>query len=210
MSKLREDIKLQISRSMPIIRDRDTDELLAVLLKEIESGEMCSFMNYSRKDNKYSGSREPDNFTGAALFSGSSQSGQRFTIKCIYCRKNHKNHECNLIIDPRSRKAILRAKSKCSVCLRGNHRMNECQSKLVCFRGKQRHHISICEQDDRNTQNNSNDLHEANENAENSAQNFSPSSVNFCNAENNVILLKTAEALISSKNNNREEKMYFI
>ena len=45
-------------------------------------------MNYSRKDNKYSGSREPDNFTAAALFSGtgnSNQSGQRFTIKYSYC-----------------------------------------------------------------------------------------------------------------------------
>ena len=34
-----------------------------------------------------------------------------------------------------------------------------------------------------------------------------PSSVNFCNVENNVILLQTTEALISSKNNIREEKV---
>ena len=81
--------------------------------------------------------------------------------------------------------------------------MKECQSKLVCFRCKQRH-VSICEQDDRNTQNNSN------ENAENNAQNVSPSSVNFCNAENDVILLQTAEALISSKTNNREEKILIL
>ena len=86
--------------------------------------------------------------------------------------------------------------------------MNECQSKLICFRCKQRHHISIC--DDRNTQNNSNDLNDAKENAENSAQNATPKSVNFCNAENNVILLQTAEALISSKNNNREEKIRIL
>ena len=76
--------------------------------------------------------------------------------------------------------------------------MNKCQSKLVCFRCKQRHHVAICEQDDRNTQNNSHDLNDANGNAETSAQNVSLSSVNFCNAEN-VILLQTA--LISSKNN---------
>ena len=42
--------------------------------------------------------------------------------------------------------------------------MNECQSKLICFRCKQRHHVSICEQDDRNTQNSSNDLNDANKN----------------------------------------------
>ena len=61
MSKLYEDCKLQISRSMRISHEWDVDELLAALLKEIESREMCSFMNYSRKDNKYRGSREPDN-----------------------------------------------------------------------------------------------------------------------------------------------------
>ena len=86
----------------------------------------------------------------------------------------------------------------------------KCQSKLVCFRWKQRHHVSICEQDDRNTQNNSNDLNDANGNAENSAQNVSSNPVNFCNAENNVILLQTAEAWISSKNNNCEEKVRIL
>ena len=127
MSKLSEDIRLQISRSMPISREWDVTELLAALLKEIESREMCSFMNYSRKENEYRGAHEPDNFTGAALFSGSNQSGQPFKIKCTHCRKNHKSNECNLITDPRSQKVILRAKSKCFISLRWNHRMNECQ-----------------------------------------------------------------------------------
>ena len=88
--------------------------------------------------------------------------------------------------------------------------MSECQSKLICFRCKQRHRVSICEQDDRNTQNNSNDLNDTRENAENSAQNVTPKSVNFCNAENNVILSQTVEALISSKNNNLEEKIRIL
>ena len=79
---------MQTSRSMHISHELDDNELLAASLKEIESREICSFMNYLRKDNKYSGSREPDNFTAAALFSGtgnSNQSGQRFTIKYSYC-----------------------------------------------------------------------------------------------------------------------------
>ena len=71
MSKLSEDIRLQISRSMPISREWDVTELLAALLKEIESREMCSFMNYSRKENEFRRAHEPDYFTGAALFSGS-------------------------------------------------------------------------------------------------------------------------------------------
>ena len=88
MSKLPEDMKFQISWSMPLSHEWDVSELLAASLKEIKSREMCSFMNCLRKDNKYRGSCEPDNFTGAAFVSGSNQSGQSFTIKCTYCRKS--------------------------------------------------------------------------------------------------------------------------
>ena len=62
--------------------------------------------------------------------------------------------------------------------------MNEYQSKSVCFRCKQRHHVLICEQDNRNTQSDSNDLNDANENEENSVQKVSPSSIYFWSAEN--------------------------
>ena len=82
MSKLLEDIKLKISQSMSISREWDVDELLAALLKEIGSREICSFMHYLRKDNKYRGSRKPDSFTGPP--------GLQFTIKCTYCQKDHK------------------------------------------------------------------------------------------------------------------------
>ena len=78
--------------------------------------------------------------------------------------KTSQKSRINLITEPQSRNAILRAKSKCFIYLRGNHRMNECQSKLICFRCKQMHHVSIYEQDDRNTQNSSNDINDANKN----------------------------------------------
>ena len=87
---------------MPTSHEWDVDKLFAAFLKEIESREMSPFMNYLRKDNKYRGSREADNFTGASPFCGSNQSGQSFTIKWTYCRKNHKSHKCNLITDPQS------------------------------------------------------------------------------------------------------------
>ena len=41
MSKRPEDIKLQIARSEPIIREWNVDEPLAALLKEIEPTEIC-------------------------------------------------------------------------------------------------------------------------------------------------------------------------
>ena len=70
---------------MPISHEWDVDKLFVAFLKEIQSREMSSFMNYLRKDNKYRGRREADNFAGAAPFCVSNQSGPSFTIKCTYC-----------------------------------------------------------------------------------------------------------------------------
>ena len=52
---------------------------------------------------------------------------------------------CNILTDPRVRKVILRYKAKCFVCLKSGHRGVDCNSKVTCFKCKQRHHISICE-----------------------------------------------------------------
>ena len=123
---------------MPISHERDVDKLFVAFLKEIQSREMSSFMNYLRKDNKYRGPREADNFAGAAPFCVSNQSGPSFTIKCTYCRKSRKSHKCNLITDPQSRKVIHRAKCKSFICLRGSHERMSI---------KVRHHVSIYEQD---------------------------------------------------------------
>ena len=147
MSKLPEDIKLQISRSMPVSRVWDVDEPLAALLREIESREICYFMNYSRKDNKYRGS--PVNLIIVQV--------QLFSVVVI----------------------------------------NSVFSRIRTEYGEIR-----------NTQNNSNDLNDGNGNAENSVQNVSSSSVNFCNAEKNIILIQTAEALINSSNNCEEKTFY--
>ena len=50
----------------------------------------------------------------------------------------------HIITEPPARKAILRNKAKCFVCLISSHRVVDCDSKVACFKCKQLHHISIC------------------------------------------------------------------
>ena len=107
--------------------------------RELESREMYGFLastNLETRDQRY---QQNETYTAAALFAGTSSDARELQISCTYCRKNHSGYNCNIITDPRARKAILRNKAKCSVCLKSGHRAVDCNSKVMCFKCKHRH-----------------------------------------------------------------------
>ena len=57
-----------------------------------------------------------DDITAAALFTSN-----EFNISCTYCRRNHPSAHCTVISDINARKAIIRNKAKCFVCLKSRH-----------------------------------------------------------------------------------------
>ena len=50
-----------------------------------------------------------------------------------------------MITDVNSRKAILKTKGKCFVCLRSGHKASECKSINNCYKCGSQHHLSICD-----------------------------------------------------------------
>ena len=148
MSKLPNEIKLFISRSMPLTEEWDVDVLLINLKQEIESREMCLRMSASNSNNSsnfYENKNdqiEEEQFTGSTLYSGSKTIG----ISCSYCRRDHPSSKCNVITDINSRKAILRNKAKCFICLKSGYIARNCNSHR-CFKCRNRHHISICDKE---------------------------------------------------------------
>ena len=70
-------------------------------------------------------------------------------MSCTYCRREHTSAKCNVITDVQARKAILRNKGKCFGCLKSGHVIRNCQSRMECWRCKRRHHISICDAENR-------------------------------------------------------------
>ena len=146
MSKLPNEIKLHISRSMPLNEGWDVDTLLQNLKQEIESREMCSRMSACNTNNPSTSEESIDylpdeQFTGSTLYSG----GRKDDISCRYFRRGHPSSKCKVITDVKARKAILRNKAKCFVCLKSSHIARQCKSGMKCFKCGNRHHISICE-----------------------------------------------------------------
>ena len=151
MAKLPEEVRLVISRVMPMNEEWSTDGFLEVLKKEVESREICYHIKGKRKVGLASEiKRKSDNedqereeeFTGSTLLN----TFERRKISCTYCRRNHVSSKCDVITDVRARKAILRRKARCFVCLRHGHMARQCSSTMKCFKCQQRHHISICEE----------------------------------------------------------------
>ena len=71
-----------------------------------------------------------DDFSAAALFSGNSDGTKSnlHNITCTFCKQNHTSSKCDMITDVNSRKAILKSKGKCFVCLRSGHKASKCKS----------------------------------------------------------------------------------
>ena len=137
MNKLPAEIKLQISLIMPATEEWDVTNLLEVLLQEINPRELCSYMshtnfkqNLSRSD-KYGNDNRQSNYTAFAMYSGYSRASGSSNHTCTFCKQNHSSAKCNIITNPTSRKAILRSKAKCFVCLRSGHKANECRSNYI-------------------------------------------------------------------------------
>ena len=111
-----------------------TRTILNHFQRELESREMCGFLastNLETRDQRY---QQNETCTASAPFAGTSFDTAEWQVSCTYCRNN-----------PRARKIILRNKAKCFVCLKSGHRAVDCNSKVTCFKCKQRHHISISE-----------------------------------------------------------------
>ena len=191
MSKLPSEIKLVISREMSISDEWIVDELMEALKREIESREMCLLMS-SMSQNKRQESREKhdyfendeDQFTSSNLYAGNEK-----LISCTYCRKNHPSSKFTVITDIKARKAILRNKAKCFVCLKSGHLARQCRSNISCYKCHQKHHISICEHSPK---------------VANESKSEEPSS-QFFSASKGSTLLQTAQAIISSNSGKSDQ-----
>ena len=152
MEKIPEEIRLIISRAMPTDEEWNIDHFLDNLKREVESREMCYYMKGKRRSQTKpksvvnEGVNDGD-FTGSTLLTTANErtsNPHERKISCTYCRRNHASVKCDVITHIPARKAILRRKAKCYVCLRPGHIARQCTSSSKCFKCQQRHATSIC------------------------------------------------------------------
>ena len=112
---------------------------IEMLRKEIESREICQMMTNKVKTLDKRSEKNTDDFTASALLTDSSN------LSCTYCKRNHSSSKCTVITDIKARRAFVRNKGRCYVCLKSGHLARSCQSTNKCFKCGGRHHISLCE-----------------------------------------------------------------
>ena len=72
-------------------------------------------------------------------------------ITCPFCQQDHFADRCNIVTNVNTRKKMLQCQSRCYICTKRGHQSRDCKSKRTCFRCKGRHHTSICERDQDNS-----------------------------------------------------------
>ena len=67
----------------------------------------------------------------------------------MFCKQRHHSYKCSNIRDVNKRKDILRRDGRCFVCTRKGHVARNCHVNYKCIKCEQRHHVSICDKDNR-------------------------------------------------------------
>jgi len=68
---------------------------------------------------------------------------QRKHSECPFCKRNHKANNCDVVIDPKQRLAIVKRDNLCFNSL-AQHKASQCNSRFTCRKCKKHHHTSLC------------------------------------------------------------------
>ena len=119
------------------------DDVMSGLLKEIQILDMSH--QYSGRPSMHDSILPPTAsfYTHTDRASHSRNSQQRKQPVCTFCKGNHKANNCNVIVDPKERLAIVKRDNLCFNCL-AQHKASQCNSRFTCRECKKRHHSSLC------------------------------------------------------------------
>ena len=147
MSKLPEDIRMQIARNTSN-EVWKIDHLLNLIKHEVEAREVCENVKANDQKTKRGPGDQGRRYasSAAALLAGGSKqhnTGEQGT-QCAYCRKSHYSASCEQFRDTDTRKNILKRDGRCFHCLGRGHRARECDPSKKCRKCQGSHHQSIC------------------------------------------------------------------
>ncbi|CAB3997663.1 Hypothetical predicted protein [Paramuricea clavata] len=149
IGKIPDEIRILLGRKMTG-ESWNLNTLLENFREELENRERCegiqalSFRD-GRNFNEQRGGRKYSNtpFTAAALMTS------KTTINCSFCQKEHTSASCFVVTDIEARKQILRKQGRCFLCLKRNHIARDCESRYMCKYCSGKHHVSLCNNNSR-------------------------------------------------------------
>ncbi|XP_065197218.1 uncharacterized protein LOC135828723 [Sycon ciliatum] len=67
------------------------------------------------------------------------------SASCVFCGQSHETARCSVVTNTEKRKDIVKSNGRCFLCLKPNHIIRHCQSKLKCAKCQRRHHTTLCD-----------------------------------------------------------------
>ena len=137
MTKIPNEIKLIISRKFGH-ELWDTEAILEFLNNELQARERINHATLSNFDD----SHEKPKTTSFSLVANSSSEK---TFQCIFCKREHKSQDCQIVKDISTRKSIIQREQRCFLCLKKGHQSRNCPAaSKIRFTCCEKHHVAIC------------------------------------------------------------------
>ena len=195
LNKIPEELRLLISRKFD--KDKwEVSEILMAFKEELEARERCVLMKASSSSSPQRNgmqSRGKAPFTASALNAGKNNST---SPSCTFCSQHHASSKCSIVTNVAARRAILRKKGKCFLCLTSGHLARNCSSHLKCFKCGNHHHTALCEKDSHRFESGAQQSQRVSQFPPRSGGGTSTMCVN----SNTSVLLETARAAVGSPN----------
>ena len=132
MSKLPSEIQLRVARENNE-GVWELSQLMETICVEVKAREA------SESTKVTMGRSLPPASGGLADTTASSLVVGNHKIQCVYCKQNHFSASCDSVKGAQDRKAVLK-EGRYFVCLKTNHRAQNCDSSKKCRRYGKRHH----------------------------------------------------------------------
>ena len=114
----------------------DLENMLKYFNKELFANERCaSLVN----EKPYNPKKHNENTMSVFL------SGQQ-KLCYVYCQGEHFSTKCDKVTDVNACKEILKNSLCCYLCLKTGHVSKKCTKNYICRNCSKKHHISICEE----------------------------------------------------------------
>lgn len=150
MQKIPEEINLQFNRQRKANELFDVQNLIEFLRKEIECREATFLLGSKNRGENETSLHKQQTSPKSKQYSNFKRNTTSFLLtnaenkNCIFCSKNHLNHQCPLNIN--DRKAALKTQGRCFLCLKRRHLMKNCWKKdETCKKCNKSHNSLICD-----------------------------------------------------------------
>ena len=130
-----------------------------------------------------------------------------YSVRCVYCGETHYSALCKKVASVKDRKEALIRMGRCFICLKPNHRAQNCDFRRNCCYCHCRHHQSLCES--QTTDQHERNVEQVSTTTKDTTTNATANSIGAVKTKQ-LVLLPTARAEATNENGDRIQNVRIL